>query len=481
MKPSATAALGCGALFSLPFIGFGVGAMVAAFSKYGGGDRSGAAALGLFGLVFSLVGFGLLAAIISGHRQARRRERIEEAHPESPWLWREDWAAGQVRDSQRSAGAALWGFALFWNLIALPAGFFGVRSALTTGNPGGWMGLLFPLVGLGLVAAAMRASMRSRKFGASRLDLVTIPAVIGHGLGGVIRTPADVRSADGFALALSCVRIVRTRSGKNRSTRETVLWQEEKRVAGQRGAGGPRDGIVTNIPVAFRIPVDAETCDERNPNDRVVWRLRATASVPGVDYESLFEVPVFRTAASETPATADTERLLGAEPSVAAWKQPADSPIRDTTRNGATEVLFPAARNRGAALGVTACAAIWAVCVAAVFVLDAPLVFKLVFVLLELLIVYAMLRLWFRVVRVTADRHHLSVTAGFGVPGKPRTVPAGEVRNVEFRIGMQSGERVWYDLYVVRADGRKLEAGGGIRDKREAEWIAARLLEAVRG
>jgi hypothetical protein len=473
------AGFGCAVLFSFPFIGFGVGSIVVAVARLRNGDPAGAAALGAVGLAFTLGGIGLLAAILAGRRQVRLRTELEEQFPEQPWMWRKDWAAGHVNDTHRSAAAGLWVFAVLWNLVALPGGFFGVRDAITTGKPGGWVALLFPLVGVGLLVAAARASMRSRKFGASRLDLVTKPAAIGQGLGGVIRTRADVRPADGFSLVLSCVRVVRTGSGRNRSTRETVLWQEEKRAAGQRGAGAPADGVVTNIPVAFRIPADAVPGDDRNPNDRVVWRLRASASVPGVDYESLFEVPVFRTAASDAPPAPDVERLLGAVPSVAGWHQPPNSPIRVSDRGGMVEVLLPAGRNRGAALGVTLFAALWGAVVTAVFLLDAPFLFKLVFGLLELLIIYLTLRLWFRVVRVRADRDLVSVEAGLGTPRPRRSVPAAEVRDIELGIGMQSGDRVWYDLYIVRADGRKFEAGGGIRDKREAEWIAARLRAAL--
>jgi hypothetical protein len=478
MKPATSGAFGCGALFALPFLGFGLGAVVVAVSRFGAGDRSGAAALGFLGAVFAFVGVGLLVALVAGRRDARRREQLQEQYPGQPWLWREDWAAGRVNDSSPRAAAGLWWFALMWNLIALPGSFFALRAALTENNPGGWVALLFPLVGVGLLAAAVRASLRSRKFGTSRLDLVTKPAALGHGLGGVIRSRADIRPADGFGLVLSCVRVVRSGSGKNRSTRETVLWQEEKRVPGQRGPGGPQDGIVTNIPVAFRIPADVAPFDDGNPNDRVLWRLRVSASIPGVDYGALFEVPVFRTQASDSPPTAVTERLLGAEPA-AEWRQPADSPIRVTSRGSVTEVLFPAGRNRGAALGLTLFTALWGAAVTGMFILHAPFVFKLVFALFGGLLVYLTLRLWFRVVRVAADRERLSVAAGLGTAREVRTVPAAEVRDVELKIGMQSGDRVWYDLYVVRANGRKFEAGGGIRDKREAEWIASRLRDAL--
>ena len=115
----------------------------------------------------------------------------------------------------------------------------------------------------------------------------------------------------------------------------------------------------------------------------------------------------------------------------------------------------------------------------ALVALDAPIGFTIAFSVVEALVVYGVLRLWFRVVLVTADRDRLSVATGFGAPGEPRTVPTGEVTGIEVRIGMQSGDRVWYDLRAVRAGGRSLEAGGGIRDKREAEWLAAQLEAAL--
>jgi hypothetical protein len=133
---------------------------------------------------------------------------------------------------------------------------------------------------------------------------------------------------------------------------------------------------------------------------------------------------VFRTAASDSPADPDLECLLGPEPSVAGWSQPADAPIRVTRRGSATEILFPAGRNRGAALGLTLFAALWGAVLIALVVLDAPIGFPIVFSIVEVLLVYGVLRLWFRVVLVTADRDRLSVAVGFGAPGEPRTVPA---------------------------------------------------------
>ncbi|HET8624558.1 MAG TPA: hypothetical protein VFM14_13425 [Gemmatimonadales bacterium] len=142
-------------------------------------------------------------------------------------------------------------------------------------------------------------------------------------------------------------------------------------------------------------------------------------------------------------------------------------------------MLFPPGRNRGAAFSVTLFAALWGAGVTALFAFDAPLGFRIVFSLVEALVLYAALRLWFRVVLVTADRDRLRVASGLGSPRKVRTVPAYEVTGIEVRIGMQSGHRVWYDLRALRSVGGAIEAGGGIRDKREAEWIAAQLEPAL--
>jgi hypothetical protein len=53
------------------------------------------------------------------------------------------------------------------------------------------------------------------------------------------------------------------------------------------------------------------------------------------------------------------------------------------------------------------------------------------------------------------------------------------VGDVEVKIGLQSGSTVYYDLAVLQKSGRRVNAGSGIRDKREAEWLAGLIKNAV--
>ena len=46
---------------------------------------------------------------------------------------------------------------------------------------------------------------------------------------------------------------------------------------------------------------------------------------------------------------------------------------------------------------------------------------------------------------------------------------------------MQAGTRPYYDLVVNTRDGEKLIVGRAVRDKREAEWLATTIRQALGG
>jgi hypothetical protein len=472
-------AFGCLVLFALPFVGVGLGSAVMAVTKAVAGDWKNAGLLGLFGLVFGGAGSGVLATGVMGRREATRRALAAERHPAEPWLWRADWAAGSIEDTGRRSQYVLWAFAGLWNLIAWPSGVLAVRAALEQGNRLAWIGLVFPVVGVGLLVAAIRATIRERKFGVSVLELSTRPGVVGHGLAGTVRAGCDLLPTGGFVATLSCVNVRTTGSGKNRSTTETIRWQDQETPPGQRTTRSAGRGIETTIPVRFRIPADVAPSDDANPDDRTVWRLEVTAAVPGVDYDAVFEVPVFRTGESAEPVTGDEEKVLGPVPESLPYQQPRNSPIRVSTGPRGTQILFPAARNPGAAAAISFFAALWGAVVWLLVAVKAGPLFIGIFGLTELALLYGVLRMWLWVVDVTASREGVAVATGFVTVGEPARIAAADIAGVEVQIRMQSGSTVYYGLQVVRKDGGRVGAGAGIREKREAEWLAGLVKQAV--
>ena len=254
-----TGAVGCIALFLLPFAGVGIFAAVQAVRMAVLGDWGQGAFFGLFAITFGGVGVGGLVALARGRRRLADAEAAKARHPEEPWLWRADWAAGRIEDSNRTAARFAWVFAAFWNLVSLPAGYFGVRAAVEQGNRAGLVALLFPVAGVGLLIWATRISARLRRFGVSRLELETRPAAVGRSLAGTVTAPISLAPTAGFKVVLSCIRRVTTGSGDDRSTSERILWQEEQRTTGRPSRTA--QGMATTVPVRFPLPADALPCD----------------------------------------------------------------------------------------------------------------------------------------------------------------------------------------------------------------------------
>jgi hypothetical protein len=468
--------LGCAALFLLPFAAFGSFAGWQGLQRAAQGNWREALYFSLFAVVFGGVGFGGMALVLVGKRKLEEQERLKARHPDEPWLWQADWASGRVDDASRLTLWSSWAFALLWNLVSIPAGYAGARAALYEGNKAGMIALLFPLVGTGLLVWALRTTVRVKKYGTARFELSTIPGVIGHTIAGAVRIPSLLEPTEGFYTTLSCVRQITTR-GKDSSTTESIVWQEERFIRGEPSRDAT--GMTTRIPIAFRLPADAQPCDSSNPNDRILWRLKITASVPGVDYASLFEVPVFRTAASDRPLSEDEDRLTHDQLVPDNYRQPAGSRITVTNNLRGVEIYFPAARNLGAATGGTAFTALWIAIVWFLIQFKAPLLFPIVFGLFGLLLIYGTLQLWLGVSRVTVNASTVTVASGYLSPGSERSLTAAEVADISTSIGMQAGTTPYYDVAIVLKNGSKVIAGRSVRDKREAEWLAITMKKAL--
>ena len=314
------AGFGCLVVFLLPFCAVGVGALFVTLKALMAGDWAAAGFAGVFALTFGGAGFGLLTAAVLGKKAAARSAILKEQNLDRPWLGREDWAAGSVRDSNRGTMIVAWVFALFWNVISVPAGFFAVRTAIAEQNYIVLFALLFPVIGAGLLVWAIRATTRYLKFGASTLELTTRPGVVSGKLAGVVRIPGDLLPPEGFRAVLTSVNRRTTGSGKSRSTSETILWQEGGVFHPARQATG------TAVPVGFAIPGEAQPTDGTDPDNAIVWRLTLSAQVPGVDYAARFEVPVFRTDLGEVSGP-DIPVLTPAPLDLEHYTQPADSRI----------------------------------------------------------------------------------------------------------------------------------------------------------
>jgi hypothetical protein len=469
-RPSKFASIFLG-LFALPFCGFGIVAVVTGIRHFLDGEPIQSWALALFGLVFSAIGFALLAAAILGPRKVRQANLRQQANPDQPWLWRDDWAQGRASSKTKSSMVSACIFAVLWNLIAFPV-LFAMPARQFQRDPKTLLVLLFPLVGVALLVWALRETVRWMEFGKTCFEMNSVPCVVGKEFRGNIQARFPHLPERGVHLQLTCVNKVVTGSGDNRSTQEKILWRDEKTVSAAELCAGPTG---TSIPVSFRVPIEAQPTDTSNPQNSIVWMLEADAAVPGVNYKDFFELPVFRT--KDTPQAEEASRFVAAEDVVSAPPAHPTIVVRPGAEGG-TEFYFPPARNPGFAMGMSGFMLVWSGFIWIMVTYRAPVVFPIFFGLFDLLMIYIALTLWLGTSRVVIGSGQLRVRSGMLGAGAVREIPFSQIASIQSAITAQQGGSSgtpYYDIQLITAAGRKVTLGSTLRDKRETEWLIAEM------
>jgi hypothetical protein len=241
----------------------------------------------IFLLVFGGVGLGLLVFLF---RTPVTKKSHSTGSGDQPWLANEKWQSGVVRSNSKASMYFTWGFALFWNLISAPLPFVIYEEVLEKNNLPALIGLLFPVVGIGLLVWAIRSTLEWRRFGAAPLKLDPFPGSIGGNVGGTIDVRYPFDSNAKFSLTLTNLRSSVSGSGKNRSRSESALYQDAQMAHSSVGTSGTRLSFRFDVPEELT-ESDADQSDETY----YLWRLNLEAELPGTDIDRNYEIPVYAT------------------------------------------------------------------------------------------------------------------------------------------------------------------------------------------
>lgn len=462
---SSRAGSGCLILFGLPFAGVGLFALVQSLRELRHGDGSKSLLLALFAFVFGAAGLAVIAAAIFGSKAQKKSAALEAAHPQEPWLWRPDWSRGEIKSSQANTMWFIWGFAAFWNAIASAATLAALKDAPK--NKAAYLVLLFPAVGIVLLAWATRLTLQRRRFGNPMLRMAAVPGVIGGALAGVVHVPRSLHGAEEIRLRLICLE--RDSSGEH--TTESPRWEDEKTLSADvlHEGGG--------IPVLFNIPYESAPTEQISASREIIWRLEVRAALPGSDFLASFDVPVFKTQQSRAEATPLPDPA-------AIYEKPVDlarsAGIRvKPSAGGGSDIIFGAARNKGAAVTFTLFALLWTGSVVVMIRLGAPKLFPVVFGVFDLLLLAFLPSLWLARSRVTVDASGLKLVTRTFLE-KQRFLSADEIQSVESKFSMSAGNRMYYDLLAVTSGARKVVLARYIPSKKEVEWLVHEIKKALR-
>ena len=433
--------------------------------------------------IFTLIGGGIVYGTIYGSRKLKEQAAAEQSNPESPWLWRKDWAARRAGSKNRNSAIFLWTVAIFCNAIVFTVAFSVAPKLWRSSNLVVLVPLGFCVIGLILAVAAIRASIRRKRFGQTYFEFATLPFCPGQSVKGTIHLRFQTDAGHGIDLRLRCVRQVITGSGKNRSVQESVLWQADKNVPQGMLMPGPMGDAA--IPVEFSIPSDAyESCQDQL-DDKVLWILHAQADVPGVNYSDDFEVPVFRLAQSPvsdpTLTSSFSAQADAAAPAfqfdasdVAAPQNP--KVVVSTGMNGGTEFYFPPFRNPGRVLLLLVFTAVWTAVVYFLTHSRAPWLFAAVFGVVDLFLICGLMRSAMGSFHVEAGNGKIVFRRALLGIGSAREIPFSEITQIlPLEIAQQQGTRPSYSICLYSRNGKKLTLADAIDDRQEARWVAAQL------
>jgi len=394
--------------------------------------------------------------------QNRERAVLRTQHPDEQWLWRRDWASRTATDDHgRTWGPLLWLPALMWNLISLPGVFIMWERR---DDPKRYLFAAFPIIGLLLIAAALYQTLRRRKYGVSVCRFDALPLAVGRTLHGEVESRVSDVPPNGFVVRLTCVRRVVTSSGKSTSTSERILWQEEQRVGA--GAAMPNPNGV-RVPFRFALPADAEVADERNPRDRVIWRLEVSADVPGIDYRGVFELPVFTRVEGHTSVFAPVvERAWEPPPAIAFG----------VDEHGAERITIKPVSTAFDWLFFLGFVPVWYGGLYFMYRMGVPAAVAIFFGIFGGVVLYFALDKLGGRSTIAANREQLtSRRTFFGT----RVLATPDIASIAAVLGDNSGSRALYDIEARLNDGKKVKIAKHLRSRRDAEMVASRVERAL--
>jgi hypothetical protein len=425
----------------------------------------------MFVLLFGGIGYGLLIfAILS----PKRKDPDKPQFADEPWLVNDAWQGSPLKSGSRTAMWGAWGFATFWNLIAMPLPFLLVEEITVKKNYPALIGLVFPVVGLGLIYWAIKQTREWRRFGPTPLTLDPFPGSIGGHVGGTIDLRQPFRPGSTYALTLTNLESTVSGSGKNRSRREKASWQDRRLAHAEPGPLG------TRLLFRFDVPEGLEASDAaQHTDDYTIWRLGLEAELGGSSLDRNWELPVYPTA--ERSQTLN-ERQLEAAQSVQSTADAAAVAERIEIRHtpSGKSLYYPIGRNAWSSLMGVFFGGIFAAAGWFLMFGEGAIFMGAIFSIVGWAIVLFALYMGSNSLEVWQDGIELhSRRRVFGVTVRHRKLHRNAFSRFKKNSTMQSqsgGKHTFhYSVYASGRSGEQITLGEGFRGESEAD-AAIRLI-----
>lgn len=418
----------------------------------------------IFLFVFGGVGLGLL---IAAWRAPKEKDETLPQFQDSPWLLNDDWQTATIRSSSKAAMWGAWFFAGIWNLISAPLPFMLVEEITEKQNYLALVGLLFPVVGIGLLVWAVKRTREWTTFGPAPVTLDPFPGSIGGHVGGSIDLKLPFDANNEFTVTLTNINSYVSGTGKNRSRREKAKWQKKLVAHAETGPNG------TRLTFRFDVPAGEKESDTEKDDSYNLWRLNLHAELAGTDVDRDYEIPVY--------ATAQQSRFLSSiavdkseEKQKAADERAVREVVNLQTSGADKRMFFPMGRHLGSALGGFLIGGIFTAVGWFLVVKEGHTFFGSVFGGIGALVALACLYMMCNSLEVRyANQEVRTIRRLLGIPVGRKRMHANSFERFtkDSSLKTQSGNKhvIYYTVAAVDRQGNELVMGEGFKGENEAD------------
>ncbi len=423
-----------------------------------------------FGGVFALVGGGVMLLMRRGSKDAAL---VSET--------------GFYSSQEKSGHWFLVGFGAIFILLPSPA-YLEIWKEVSRGDFAILLVLLFPLVGAGIAFAGWKMRQNYRFFGPTPLKMDPEPGQAGGQVGGQIHLGRPVPDDASLSVWLSCVRFYYSGSGKDRKTRESILWQTEQRAyCVPRQAG-------TDIQFCFDAPADQPATRERERSlsgrqDWIRWRVSLEGQLERRELKRSWEIPVVAGSGASRYQLPESHSMADRRERELQAVESASEQIRVEQTGQGLYLESRPGRNLGIKLGMLLFGGIFAGVGTGLFIAAASegvmlyfmgSIFGLIGYLIVFSSVYTLargLQVWIRGSEIRVVRRWL------GIPLYRREGRLLRAEQLVLKSGMSStsnGRQTEYMTLQVEAEGKTLRLAEGIKGREVGEALREAVLRALR-
>jgi hypothetical protein len=236
--------------------------------------------------------FMVIGGVIVYYSWKKKAKPDVDTISKTPWLAKEEWSPTGITSNNKLVLGMWWFGALFVNAISSPI-LFQMPKALSRGEYGILVGLIFVAIGFFLLFKAIQKTLEQQRFGRVPVILTPFPGEIGGKVAGHLDFQQHLDPSSKFTVSLKQMRTVISRSGSKTTTSTTSVWELD-------GKGTLKSGLnASRVYFAFEVP---HTMEESRTDDGsgYWWSLEVHGDMPGVDFKRSYEIPVFNTGTSSS-------------------------------------------------------------------------------------------------------------------------------------------------------------------------------------